>query len=148
MKELMALLKKKAEAKDGRLSAEQAKARMAVLEELKNLMHTEMAKDLPNKENMLSAHIEAENPSDLEEGLEKAKDAIPAITQAMKRNTEEIAGEAANHNLEPDVNEEKDDDMMKNAGGLDAMQEEEEMEPADDVEEESADLESKLKKKK
>lgn len=147
MKELLDLLKKKAEQKDGRLSEHQAKARMSVLEELRDLMHAKMAEDLPH-EHSLEAHIEAENPEDMKNALEKAKDAIPAITEALKRDPKDLSGYEADHNLEPDVDEEKNKDMMKHAAGLDAMQEDEDMEEAkEDYSDEPKDesLEGKLK---
>jgi hypothetical protein len=146
MKELVELMKKKA--KDGQMSDREAEARLSVLDELKNMMHGHMARDLPQKK--VSAHVEADSPEELKEGLEKAgevADRIPAIEARLKKDPEEVQGEEASHNLEPDVNEEGDEDMMDKAKAemLAKFSKEESEEPAEEEEGEDESMEAEAK---
>lgn len=147
MKELLALMKKKAQ--NGQMGDREAEARMAVLEELKQHMHEAMSQDLPGRGKM-EAHVAADNPEDLLAGLDKAKEAagsIPGIALKSKQDSEELEGEDADHNLEPDVNEEGDEDMMDQAKAkaLSRFAKEEDSEPAEEEENEDESMASEKK---
>lgn len=144
MKELLEMLKKKAQ-ESPPLSEHEAKARMSVLDELKQLMHDAMAKDLGPGH--MAAKVEANNPQDLKAGLMKAQnmaDQIPAITEQSKHDADQLQGEEADHNLEPDVNEEKNQKMASDADLMDIekFQDEEDKEPLDDERNEDAALDA------